>query len=193
MTEQKVIPLRGHRAPIPATEAPPAPKRRAKPKAKPKPKRESWTAEKKRTFLTTLAATCNVSAAVRSISMSESAVYALRQRSPEFRAEWQAALREGYAKLEMAMLERAIHGTQKPVFHLGKEIGQVTEYPDRIALTLLTAHREAVTGETGGRVTPSDPEEVRRRILAKLDEMNARLTRRGDDGRGDGKEDGEGA
>jgi hypothetical protein len=186
MTEQKVIPLRGRRAPV-AAEAAPAPKR-TRAKAKPKPKRESWTTEKKRTFLTTLAATCNVSAAVRSIDMSESAVYALRQRSPEFRAEWQAALREGYAKLEMAMLERAIHGTQKPVFHLGKEIGQVTEYPDRIALTLLTAHREAVTGETGGRVTPSDPEEVRRRILDKLDEMNARLSREGNR-----KENGEGA
>lgn len=179
MTENKVIPLRPRRAPTSTTK----PRLRSKPKSK--PKRESWTAEKKRTFLATLAATCNVSAAVRSIDMSESAVYRLRQRSPEFRAEWQSALREGYAKLEMAMLERAIHGTQKPVYHLGKEIGQVTEYPDRVALTLLTAHREAVTGEVPATQKASDPLEVRRRILEKLAEMSGRLAANDKDGAGE--------
>lgn len=161
MTERKEIPLRAKRAPA----------------AKRKIKRESWTADKKRTFLAKLAATANVSASIRAIRMSESAVYRLRQRSPEFRAEWQAALREGYARLELMVLERAMNGTQKPVFHAGQQIGSVTEYSDRLALTLLTAHRDAVIG--GAAARPSEPEEVRRRILDKLAEMNARLT---DDG-----------
>ena len=160
MSEPEVTPARPRRAPAR--------------KRKRKIVRESWTAEKKATFLATLAATCNVSAAVRSISLSESSVYRLRRKSPEFRAEWQVALREGYARLELAMLERAINGTEKPVFHLGKEVGRVREYPDRTAMTLLTAHRGSVMGETD-ELKPSRPEEVRQRILDKLAEMNARL------------------
>lgn len=160
MSEAKAAPARIRRAP--------ARKRKAK------IVRESWSADKRATFLATLAATCNVSAGVRSITMSESSVYRLRRKSPEFRAEWQGALREGYARLELAMLERAINGTEKPVFHLGKEVGRVREYPDRTAMTLLSAHRGTVMGDDDGP-KPSHPEEVRRRILDKLAEMNARL------------------
>ncbi len=161
MSEAKAPPARAGRAPAR--------------KRKPKIKRESWTVQKKETFLATLAATCNVSASVRSITMSESSVYRLRRTSPEFRAEWKAALREGYARLELAMLERAINGTEKPVFHLGKEVGRVREYPDRTAMTLLSAHRGSVMGEEDDAPRASRPEEVRERILAKLAEMNARL------------------
>lgn len=160
MNEAKAAPARFRRAP--------AKKRKAK------AVRESWSMEKQATFLATLAATCNVSASVRSIRMSESSVYRLRRKSPEFLAEWQTALREGYARLELAMLERAIHGTEKPVFHLGKEVGRVRQYPDRQAMTLLTAHRTSVMGAIDAPKA-SDPEEVRQRILNKLAEMNARL------------------
>ena len=48
------------------------------------------------------------------------------------------------------------------------------EYPDRTAMTLLTAHRGSVMGEEEASKA-SHPEEVRQRILAKLAEMNARL------------------
>ena len=172
MTDPKVVPLVGRRAPAADGKARPAPKRRSKPK----PKRESWTAEMKRTFLAELAATANVQASIRAIGMSESAVYRLRQRSPEFRAQWLAALREGYARLELMVLERAMNGTQKPIVHAGQIVGQVTEYSDRLALTLLTAHREAVMGE-GAAKAASEPAEVRQRILDKLAEMNARMAR----------------
>ena len=161
MSEAKAAPARVRRTPVK--------------KRKPKIKRESWTVEKRETFLATLAATCNVSEGVRSITMSESSVYRLRRKSPEFCAEWQTALREGYARLELAMLERAINGTEKPVFHLGKEVGRVREYPDRTAVTLLNAHRASVMGREEDAPRPSRPEEVRERILAKLAEMNARL------------------
>ncbi len=162
MTERKVVPLRVCRAPA----------------AKRARKRAAWTVLKKAKFLASLAATSNVSASARACRMSESAVYRLRQRSPEFRAEWQAALREGYARLELMMLERAMHGTQKPVFHGGQQVGVVTEYSDRQAMTLLTLHRTAVMGDAPAATQQSDPAEVRQRILDKLAEMGRRL---GDD------------
>ena len=164
MTEAKVIPLRGKRVPA----------------AKRKAKRATWTTEKKTAFLARLATTANVSASARSVRMSESSVYRLRQRSPQFRAEWQTALREGYARLELMMLERAMNGTQKPVFHAGQQVGFITEYSDRQALTLLSVHRDAVLGDGAARPQPSDPEELRQRILAKLDEMGGRLRAAGE-------------
>jgi hypothetical protein len=170
--------------------AQPAPRKRA-PVAKRKKKPAAWTADKKATFLAKLVSTANVSASARACRMSESAVYRLRQRSPEFRAAWAAALREGYARLELMMLERAMHGIEKPVYHAGKQVGTYREFPDRNYMTLLTAHRGAVMGETPPKETPTDPAELRERILAKLAEMNRRL--QGDVGANDNDEPGSGS
>jgi hypothetical protein len=161
MSEAKVAQLPGRRA------APTKPRKR-------KASRESWTAEKKATFLATLAATCNVSAAIRASAMSESSMYRLRTRSEEFRDQWEAALREGYARLELMLLERAMKGTAKPVFHGGAKVGEITEYSDRLSLTLLSVHRAAGVGPVA-RAAAVDPAELRQRIRDKLDEMNSRL------------------
>jgi len=153
----------------------PAPRKRAPATKRKKKKPAAWTADKKAMFLAKLAATANVSASARACRMSESAVYRLRQRSAEFRAAWQTALREGYARLELMMLERAMHGVEKPVFHAGKQVGTYREYPDRNSMTLLTAHRGSVLGAVTTKEKPSDPAEVRQRILDKLAEMHRRL------------------
>lgn len=133
----------------------------------------TWTKAKRTEFLEQLAATANVRASARAVGMSEPGVYRLRQRSAEFRAAWAVALSEGYAKLELMLLERAMNGTVKPIFQLGKEVGSVTEYSDRLALTLLNAHRATVHRERVG--AGEDPEETRRRISATLAEMNLRM------------------
>jgi hypothetical protein len=132
-----------------------------------------WDEAKQAAFLEHLALTANVSASARAVGQCERGVYKLRQRSSGFRAAWAAALREGYAKLELMLLDRAMNGTEKPVFHSGVKIDVMREYPDATALRLLAAHRDAVAEE---RTTPqSDPAEVCRMIEAKLAEIAARL------------------
>lgn len=145
---------------------------RGKPQVK-KEKVNSWTKARRELFLTELAATCNVTAALRKVGKTSGGLYALRRRSAEFRTEWDAALAEGYAKLEIALLDRAINGTVKPVFQAGKKVGEITEYSDAVAMRLLTAHREAA-----GRSAPmvlEDLDTVRRRVELRLSVMHERI------------------
>jgi hypothetical protein len=136
-------------------------------------RRERWTIERQTRFLTELAATANVSASARAAGMSEACVYRLRQRSPEFREAWSLALREGYEKLELMLLDRALNGVEKPVWYGGKQVGSITEYSDRLALTLIAAHRASVRG--GSAECVEEPGAVRQRFAAKLGEMNIRM------------------
>jgi hypothetical protein len=131
-----------------------------------------WSERKKTAFLEHLSLTANVRASARAVDMSEQCVYRLRGRCDVFRAGWEVALRKGYARLELMMLERAIGGTVKPVGKAGQPASEMIEYSDRLGLALLAAHRAAVRGTVE---TLPDPGAARRRIEEKLDEMNRRM------------------
>jgi hypothetical protein len=100
--------------------------------------RTVFGARKQAEFLSALAMTSNVAASARTVKVQESTVYKLRQRDPAFRRAWGTALAEGYARLEMAMLERAIKGD-------AAEAG--AHVSDRLAMSLLTLHAKAVADE----------------------------------------------
>lgn len=134
----------------------------------------AWTKVKRDAFLAELAATANVRASARAVGMSEGCVYRLRLRSTEFRRDWEAALREGYARLELVMLERAINGRDEA----GLNAGKMADYSDRLGLALLAAHRATVRGEdapAGKTDRKTDKGAARRRIEAKLAEMSRRM------------------
>jgi len=71
--------------------------------------------EQVETFLATLAETCNLVRSARAAGFSANWAYRKRRRDAGFRAGWAMAVREGYAKLELVLLERAIKGTPKPI------------------------------------------------------------------------------
>ncbi|WP_294395384.1 hypothetical protein [uncultured Sphingomonas sp.] len=139
-----------------------------------KPKRVRWSTRRENTFIATLAETSNVAASARASGLSESNVYRRRQVSPEFRERWTSALRDGVAKLETMLLERALNGVAKPVWHGGKQVGTMVEYSDRLALALLAAHRD---GRTQGAVAMIDrsADELRAELLHTLSDMNSRM------------------
>lgn len=58
-------------------------------------------------FLLALAATCNVKLSAAAAGAAEKAFYRRKQRDPGFAREWQLALDEGYARMELACLEAA--------------------------------------------------------------------------------------
>jgi len=144
-----------------------------------KPKKEeerdegAWSAERQEAFLAELARTANVRASARAVNMSEAGIYRLRLRSARFRAAWARALREGYARLELMMIERAMKGTPTRSPRAGEKARSAREYPDRLAMFLLTAHRAAVEAE---REAPqADPRAVCRKLETRLAEMNRRM------------------
>lgn len=146
-----------------------------KPQRKASQKREYWTLDKKAEFLCHLAESANVTASARAVGMSEKGVYRLRMQSEAFREAWATALREGYVKLELMMLERAMNGTRKEVWHGGKAVGETTEYSERLAMQLLSQHRAAVMAGPGGGAALESDAALRLRLGARLDGMRQRL------------------
>lgn len=133
-----------------------------------------WTAAKQKAFLAALAATCNVAASVRTVKMSDTGVYKLRKRSAAFRAAWAEALSEGYARLELMLLERAMNGTVKTVTRAGGGVDKTHEYPNALALALLRMHKGNVAASEAEHA-PEDIEAVRARIGRKLAAVRRRL------------------
>ncbi|WP_432768338.1 MAG: hypothetical protein HEQ22_13055 [Sphingopyxis sp.] len=64
--------------------------------------------EQKQLFIDALAATCNVRRAAATAGFSYSGAYKMRRHEAGFAEAWQGALETGYARLEMALVERAI-------------------------------------------------------------------------------------
>ena len=139
-----------------------------------RPRPEHWNDTVQQAFLAHLAATANVSASARAAGMTDQTCYRHRRSDAGFRAAWAAALDEGYVRLEAMLLRRAINGTFKTVWHSGKRVGRQKEYPERLALHLMSRHRPAVMA---GRAAAEEEDvaATRARIEARLAEMNRRL------------------
>jgi hypothetical protein len=132
-------------------------------------------------FLDILAQSANVTEAAKKARMTTSAFYQHRRTDAAFRALWQAALCEGYARLETDLLAEALAAPDTEVSDA--EI-KARLHKQRLALALLAAHRAAVRGEPRIAARPSadkpgrDPREI---LAEKIAAMRARL----DDGPGE--------
>lgn len=70
---------------------------------------KQWTPRVERRFLTALMATCNVKAACAEVGMTPASAYAHRKRWPRFAALWDEAIAEGFARIEIALLENGLN------------------------------------------------------------------------------------
>lgn len=100
---------------------------------------DGWTEERQRRFIEALAVTGSVKAAAHRVNMTPEGAYLLR-RHPEaesFRKAWEAALALGVQQLEDVALERALHGTEVPVYSYGKLVGSRIKHNDRLLMFML--------------------------------------------------------
>ena len=125
------------------------------------------------TFLATLAETCNVVRSARAAGFSANWAYRKRRRDAGFRAGWAMAVREGYAKLELVLLERAMKGTPKPVIRRDGSERIIREYSTALAVALLRRHADTAD-EADQSQDDEAMRETRERILAKLERLRAR-------------------
>jgi hypothetical protein len=100
---------------------------------------DGWTPERQTGFIEALADTGSVKAAAHAVNMTPEGAYLLRRhpQAGEFRKAWEAALRLGVQRLEDVAMERALNGTEVPVYSYGKLIGARTVYNDRLLMFLL--------------------------------------------------------
>jgi hypothetical protein len=137
-------------------------------------------------FLDILSQTANVTEAAKKARMTTSAFYQHRRTDAAFRAQWQAALCEGYARLETELLAEALAA---PDTEASDAVVKARLYKQRLALALLSAHRSAVRGEPRvvARPAADKPGRDPRDILAeKIAAMRARLAESEGQGEGGG-------
>ena len=146
-----------------------------------------WTAAKEAIFFRELATVCNVSSALRACGMSRrsSDVYDRRRNDASFRARWEAAVDEGYALLDLEMLERARFGSNRPAPRTEVE-KRLREVPTALGLQLLKLYhaRKAKASTVPAARAPAaarriDGRALRREFDAMLSDFNRRMGGKG--------------
>lgn len=122
------------RLPVPAGELPaftPVPRQYQR--------HDGWTPERQRGFIEALADTGSVGAAARAVDMSSEGAYQLRRQpgAEGFRAAWEAALALGIQRIEDVAMDRALNGTEEPVYSYGMLLGTRTKHNDRLLMFML--------------------------------------------------------
>ena len=113
------------------------------------------------------------SAACEAAGVSDTNVYQRRKVDAAFRAGWLEAIATAYQRLELVLIERALNGTEKIVTKADGREERMREYPNQIALTLLRMHRDTAA-EAQTEVPIEDVEEIRKRLLGKLQRLRKR-------------------
>ena len=103
-----------------------------------------WSDEAEALFFDHLAATCNVRSSAAAVGFTTFTVYRQRRMRPDFAATWKAALEQGYARLEMALLEAANDSLEGVEFDAERPIPRMNVEQ---ALNVLRAHRNEVRGD----------------------------------------------
>ena len=100
---------------------------------------DGWTAERQRGFIEALLDTGSVKAAAHAVNMAPEGAYMLRRAAgaASFRKAWQQALAAGVQRLEDIAMERALNGTEEPVYSYGKLVGTRRVHNDRLLMFLL--------------------------------------------------------
>jgi hypothetical protein len=139
-----------------------------------------WSDQAEAQFLDLLAASCNVSASADGAGFSKNAVYQRRRDDPAFAQRWQAALEQGYARIELLLVQRA---GEALAGHLPDPEAPLAAMTVKEAIIVLQLHQSSVTGAgraPGWRARPRPLADMRASILSKLETIEA--ARRGSDG-----------
>ncbi len=117
-------------------------------------------------FLAELAQTSNVTRSAEEAGITPSHAYKTRTNEPDFAQRWTEALWEGYAHLEMEVLQRLREGDQKT------PDGEKYDFAN--AIRLLAAHRETAARAQAQQRNVSAAE-VRASIDRKVEEIRLRV------------------
>lgn len=129
-----------------------------------------WSDAAEATFLATLAASANITAAASAAGFSTAAIYQRRLRDAGFAARWAEAIELGYTRLECLVLETATCTLEGTPFAADHPLVPATFAE---ALNLLKLHRAQARGGApqryGWRLTLPPIEEVDAEILRRVE------------------------
>ncbi len=102
-----------------------------------------WSDEAEEAFFDALAASCNVRWSAAAVGFTTYTVYRQRRMRPDFARKWQAALEQGYLRLEMALLTGAVAAVESGEVDPDHPIPPMSVEQ---AQNVLRAHRNEVRG-----------------------------------------------
>jgi len=140
----------------------------------------AWTGAREDEFFRELSEVCNVNAAARAAGFADSKpAYNRKERDPAFRARWDGAVAEGYARLELEMLERARFGENRRADE-GCSGEKQRAIPTSLALSLLKMHqaRAKAAPAAGPAIRPMRGQSIRDEMERRFREIRDRLTNR---------------
>jgi len=129
---------------------------------------KQWCDEDEDVFLDCLAATCSVTLACEQADVAHTTVYRQRRLRADFALKWQAALEQGYAQLEMGLVEAANLSLRGAPARGAMAVAPMSA---ETALRVLMAHRAAVIGigkRNGWQAPAQTLEQVQDGILRKI-------------------------
>lgn len=133
---------------------------------------DGWTAERQRGFIEALIATGSVKSSAHAVNMTPDSAYLLRRhpRAASFRKAWDQALACGVQRLEDIAMDRALNGTEEPVYSYGKLIGTRIVRNDRLLMFILRNRapaRFAATQTRLGMVTQTELKRLKKKWRAE--------------------------
>ena len=132
------------------------------------PTSSGMTSAQMRAFLDHLAETANVTQSAKVAEVSTSLAYRTRMARPAFKKAWEAALGEGYARLEAYLVSEALVQANASTSEVTIK-SRAQKY--RLGLSLLSLHRATVRGDA--KIAPAKAKEnatqARARLAARLD------------------------
>jgi len=146
------------------------------------PVQVAWSAAREDAFFRELSEVCNVNAAARAAGFPDSRpAYNRKERGGAFRARWDGAVAEGYARLELEMLERARFGENRRADQ-GCSGEKQRAIPTSLALSLLKMHQaraKAAPSAVAPTARPMRGQSIRDEMEKRFREISQRLTERG--------------
>lgn len=115
------------------------------------------TEERKAQWLQAFADEVYVTRACKVSGVSRSTAYQWRSEDPVFAERWAEVDEQNVEALEAEARRRGMHGTLKPVFYKGDEVGQVREYSDALIMFMLKAKRPDVYRDRAHVTHAGDP------------------------------------
>ncbi len=130
-------------------------------------------------FFHHLGRTGSVTVAADRAQLRRSSLYQRRQDDEEFAERWARALDLGVERLQDNAMNRAMNGTEKPVWRNGRQVGAIRQFDNRLLQFLLKAHRPDLYGDRGHAAAPGLPFDLVKRMAAAEERLAEREKKAG--------------
>ena len=142
-------------------------------------RRSGWTEARQRGFIAALARCGSVSAAAKHVGMTPRTAYKLLDcpGAESFAAAWDAAIDQGFARVETDALDRALNGSFVPIYRRGKLSRVEHRRNDRLAIALLSGKDKNIDGYRASALSRCEHRADLRELNNLRDERAERLAR----------------